>query len=356
MQAQIVLKDAPRRILIVLPTWVGDVVMATPFIKTVHQRYPDADIHLLMYAHLKAILDGSPWVSHCHFWPKKSNNKKDYKKAQHLLVDDLRAYEFDLAILLPNSIRVAWLAWRIRAKHRVGFNRDGRRLLLNHPVAVPNKTSGGYSPMPLVEYYDVLAKYLDCRPGEDAIQLFTLPDEERSTRNRLEAHGIGPEDAYVVLCPGANFGASKCWHVDRFAEVADRLVSKHGVHIVISPGPGEEPLAAAIAQAMQQTGILLTSPCLTLGELKSLIQHSALLLGNDTGPRHFSRAFGIPRVTIFGPTEARWTDTSHNGESIVRVEVPCGPCHKKVCPLESQVCMENVTVDMVYQACVAQLL
>ena len=106
---------------------------------------------------------------------------------------------------------------------------------------------------------------------------------------------------------------------------------------------------------MSAPSLLLDSPCISLGELKSLIKRSHLLLGNDTGPRHFARAFDIHRVTVFGPTEERWTDTSHDKESIVRVQVPCGPCHLKVCPLEHQVCMENVTVDMVTNACEREL-
>ena len=100
---------------------------------------------------------------------------------------------------------------------------------------------------------------------------------------------------------------------------------------------------------------LLTQPCLTLGELKSLIVRADLLLGNDTGPRHFGRALDTPRVTVFGPTEQRWTETSHGDETIVNVDVPCGPCHKKVCPLDEQVCMTQVTVEMVTEACEEQL-
>ena len=106
---------------------------------------------------------------------------------------------------------------------------------------------------------------------------------------------------------------------------------------------------------MQQPNLLLTNPCITLGELKSLIKRSDLLLGNDTGPRHFARAFNIHRVTVFGPTEELWTATSHGRETIVRVDVPCGPCHQKVCPLEHQVCMQDVTVDMVGTACDREL-
>jgi heptosyltransferase-2 len=172
---------------------------------------------------------------------------------------------------------------------------------------------------------------------------------------RLQQAGISREQPLVVLCPGANFGASKCWDPVRFAAVADNLVRQRGAAIAISPGPGEEPLAEAIQGAMDCASLLLAEPCLTLGELKSLIARADLLLGNDTGPRHFGRAFDVPRVTVFGPTEQRWTDTSHGKETIVKVAVPCGPCHKKTCPLEEQVCMTRVTVDMVSAACEEQL-
>ena len=106
---------------------------------------------------------------------------------------------------------------------------------------------------------------------------------------------------------------------------------------------------------MTEASVLLAEPCLTLGELKSLVNRSALLLGNDTGPRHYARAYNIPRVTIFGPTEQRWTDTSHGRETIVKVPVPCGPCQKKVCPLKERVCMDRITVDRVYDACTEYL-
>ena len=260
---------------------------------------------------------------------------------------------------MPNSLRVAWFAWRIGAKRRVGYNRDGRRLLLTDPIAVTNKTTNGYEPLPLVDYYDTFAQALGCPGSGDRLTLFVTDTEAEHTTDRVrqmsKAQGLNPEAPIVVVCPGANFGASKCWHPDRFAKVCDYLVEQHGVRIAISPGPGEEALAQAIAHHMQHPALLLEDPCLTLGELKPLIRDSVLLLGNDTGPRHFARAFDTPRVTVFGPTFTRWTDTSHDKETIVRVDVPCGPCHEKVCPLVERVCMDNVTVEMVQAACDKEL-
>ncbi len=262
---------------------------------------------------------------------------------------------FDWVFLLHNTGRWAGVCFRAAPRRRVGFNRDGRRLLLSDPLPVPNKVRGGYDPMPLCDYYAVLAASLGCEHPGDQLTLFTTSAADEVVEQRLAAAGITAEQPLVVLCPGANFGASKCWDPARFAAVADNLVRRDGAAIAISPGPGEEPLAQAIQDAMECDSLLLTEPCLTLGELKSLIARASLLLGNDTGPRHFGRAFDVPRVTVFGPTEQRWTDTSHGKETIVRVEVPCGPCHKKTCPLEEQVCMTRVTVDMVTAACEEQL-
>lgn len=352
-------RSEPESVLIVLPTWVGDVVMATPFLEAMFARFPDAEIHLLMNRYLYPLLEGSPWVAHAHFWPPRKRTAVS-KEEHRALLANLRAARLDLAVMLPNSLRSAWLCWRSRARRRVGYNRDGRGPLLTDAIEVPNREGKGYRPMPLVDYYGHLAQALGCPHPGDGLQLFTTPDCDQAVAERLRDNGItGGTEAYpaplVVLCPGANFGASKCWDPERFAAVADHLVRRRGAEVVISPGPGEEPLAESIQSAMNCSSLLLAEPCLTLGELKSLIARSDLLLGNDTGPRHFARAFSVPRVTVFGPTEPRWTDTSHGSESIVRVDVPCGPCHKKRCPLEEQICMTRVTVEAVAEACEEQL-
>ena len=344
----------PRRILLVMPTWVGDVVMATPFVRGLFQRFPEAEITLLMNRHLYPLLEGSPWVARCQFWAPRQKTP-EAKAQQRALLSALRAEHFDLAVMLPNSLRSAWLCFRTGATRRLGFKRDGRSLLLTDGLAVPNRVKGGYEPMPLCDYYAELGAALGMPHPGDGLTLFLTDEADAAVEQRLAQECVRPEQPLVVLCPGANFGASKCWDPQRFAAVADHLVRRFGAAIVISPGPGEEPLAEAIRDGMDQQSVLLTNPCLTLGELKSLIADADLLLGNDTGPRHFGRAFDTPRVTVFGPTEQRWTETSHGHETIVRVDVPCGPCHKKVCPLEEQVCMTRVTVETVARACEEQL-
>ena len=285
----------PDRVLLILPSWVGDVVMATPFIRAFFERFADAQITLVMHRHMYSLLEGSPWVDRCEFWPPRDSSSAA-KTARKSFIQKLRGEHFDLAVMLPNSLRSAWLGFRVGAKRRIGFNRDGRGILLTDRIAVPNKlpkgvknkAGGSFDPMPLVDYFAHLAQQLGCKHPGDDMQLFTTQADDQSIKQILQAAGFAPDQPLVVLCPGANFGASKCWSPERFATVADGLIQSHNAMIAISPGPGEEPLAQAIASAMNGASLLLDDPCITLGELKSLIKRSHLLLGNDTGPRHFA--------------------------------------------------------------------
>jgi len=318
------------------------------------------------------------------------------------LVKALRSRRFDLAVLLPNSFRAALTARLSRAKRRIGYERDGRGFLLtdripvkNHRCASPairtrsasdGPTSGPlvcargsdgapvgpgttavrmgthlpvrpgrFVPMPLVEYYADLAEAVGCeRPG-DRLELFTTPDCEESVQQRLESLGIADRHPLIVMSPGAKFGASKCWLPERFAAVADHLIESEGATVIVTCGPGEESIGRAIGAAMKQHGFLFDSPLLTLGELKSLVRRSDLIVCNDAGPRHIAKAFDVPVVTVFGPTHPDWTSTSYGDERIVRIDVDCGPCQQRVCPLEHHQCMTGVTVDMVFAAAVALL-
>ena len=101
---------------------------------------------------------------------------------------------------------------------------------------------------------------------------------------------------------------------------------------------------------MKQRGFLFDDALLTLGELKSLISRSHLLICNDAGPRHFAKAFDVPVVTVFGPTHPQWTATDYKAERVVRVDVDCGPCQQRICPLGHLECMSGVSADMVFEA------
>ncbi len=363
----------PRSILVVLPTWVGDFVMATPTLRAIRSRFDRAHIAFLTEPNLRDLIDGGDWMDECVDWPAR-DARSPLSKAYRDLVRDLRRRRFDWALLLPNSFRSALIARLAGVRRRIGYDRDGRWLLLTDRIAVPNRRSRvrgngdrrpvvpsdeppnlpvkptRFVPVPMVEYYADLAEVIGCdRPG-DRLELATSAACDQSVQEHLTSRGVVDEGPLVVISPGAKYGAAKCWPPERFAEVADRLIETQQATVVVTCGPGEEPIARTIGSAMRRAGIVFDQPRLSLGELKSLIKRSDLLIGNDAGPRHIAKAFNIPVVTIFGPTHPVWTQTSYANERIVRVDVDCGPCQQRRCPLEHRRCITEVSVAMVYEA------
>lgn len=341
--------------LVVLPTWVGDFVMATPLLRAVRARFAGARITFLGEANLRDLVAGGDWMDEFLAWPGR-DGRNPWHRPYRALVAELRSRRFDLAVLLPNAFRAALAAWQAGAARRVGFNRDGRGLLLTDRIPCVNRAGWRkFTPYPIVAYYADLGEAVGCPRAGDRLHLFTTPACDESLGATLAALGVSDTENLLVISPGAKYGAAKCWAPERFAEVADLLRERDGLTPLVTCGPGEEHIARSIRKAMKGPAVVFDERRLSLGELKSLVKRARLLLCNDAGPRHFAKAFGVPVVTVFGPTHRAWTDTSYQDERIVRIEVDCGPCQQRVCPLGHHKCMTGVSVEMVYAAC-AELL
>lgn len=341
--------EDPRSILVVLPTWVGDFVMATPTLRAIRSRFPLAQITFLMESNLRDLVAGGDWMDTVVEWPE-SHRRRPWHREHRRVAATLRGRRLDWAILLSNTARSAIMAFMARAKHRIGYDREGRRWLLTSPLPVKNRKNRRFEPLPLVEYYADLAEMIGCDRPDDRLELFTTKACDRSVAARLSAEGVASRRPLVVISPGAKYGSAKCWMPERFAATADRLIAQRDAAVCITCGPGEEPIARAIESSMERRAVVMLDPPLTLGELKSLVKRSDLMVCNDAGPRHLAKAFGVPAVTVFGPTHPEWTATSHHNERIVRIDVDCGPCQQRVCPLGHLKCMEGVSVDAVFAA------
>jgi heptosyltransferase-2 len=344
--------EDPSRILIVLPTWVGDFAMATPALRAIRDRFPQSQITFLAVENLRDMIDGGDWMDEVVTWP--AGAKQGRVGAFLKLIRELYRRAFGLAVLFPNSFRSGLVAALSGVSRRVGYDRDGRGFLLTDRLDVPRE-NGDVRPHPICDYYARIAMALGCPDPGDRLELFTTPASDAAIAQRLDSLGIAGRHPKVVISPGASFGASKMWLSDRFAAVADRLRDAYAAAVVITCGPGEEGIAREIADAMTRPVHVFDQPRLSLGELKSLIERSDLLICTDAGPRHIAKAFDVPVVTIFGPTHQAWTDTSYENERKVSIPVDCGPCQQKVCPLGHHKCMTGVTVEMVYERC-AELL
>lgn len=337
----------PRRLLIVLPGWVGDTVLATPALAAIRRRWPQASIALLGKTHLLELLADGGFADEGIAWG--SGSQKPGAGDMLRVASHLRRRAFDTALVLPNSFRSAVQCCMAGIGRRIGYDRDGRGWLLTDGVR-PLRANGKFVPVSMVDYYNELARRLDCRQTDRKLRLGTNERDEGTVEALLARRGLSVASPLVVIHAGASFGAAKCWLPERFAEVADRLTDEQAATILLSCGPGEVGIVPAIARMMRRRAHVLNDPPLSIGQLKALIRRSDLLVTNDTGPRHFPIAFGRPVVTIFGSTDPRWTESDHPLERKCLVPVDCGPCMRRVCPLGHHKCMTGVTTEMVVGA------
>ena len=335
-----------RRILVVEPNWVGDVVLATPVFAALRAHFQHARIAFLLREYVAEIVAGGAWHDTLIQWPERNDLLDEIRLLR--LARRLRRERFDLAILLTNSLRAALVARLARIPRRVGYTRDARGPLLTDKLK-PLKRDGIFVPAPVLNSYAALAEHVGCPVADRRLRLGITPRQEAAGRELLDRHRLLTDGPYAVINPGAAFGAAKCWPAERFAEVCDRLARELSMRSVIVGAASEIPLMREIARRTTSNVVCCDEPPTTLGSLKPLVRDAALLVCNDTGPRHYGNAFGVPTVTIFGPTHQRWTDTDYAGEIKVHTPVECGPCQLRTCPLDHR-CMTGVTTEMVVQA------
>lgn len=322
--------------------------MATPTLRALRQRFPAAHITGLLRPSVAEVLAGNQWLDDLLFYHHRSPDKHC---GTWNVVRRLRAQAFDLGVLLTNSMRTAFVAWAGRVKRRVGYAREGRRFLLNDALPLAWRP-GGYQPAPVIDYYLALAYHLGAAPESYQLELFTTADDERRAETLWSKWGFRAEDRVVTLNPGSAFGSAKRWPARSFAELARRLADQPGLRVLILCGPNERGLARFIADASLRPRQVksLAEEEVSIGLSKALVRRSAVLVSTDSGPRHFGAAFGIPVVSLFGPTHIEWTDTYYSKETKLQKKLPCGPCQLRVCPFGHLQCMHELTVDLVHRA------
>ncbi len=338
--------ERPRRIVVRLPNWLGDALMATPALRALREANPQAELALEGPPAFEALLRGGPGFD--AYLPDAGRRTPLRERARRL-----RAGHFDWAVLLADSARAALGPWLARIPRRVGYARDPlRRALLTHPLAPP-RAGARRRPVPMVQRYLRLVAALGCPARGTALSLAVTPAAAARLEQRLAASGLAGARLAAVT-PGASFGASKLWPPAAFAEACDSLVDRLGLAPVLAPGPAEVALARRVAASMRRSALVLDEPPTSLEELAALVARSALIVTNDTGPRQLAVALGTPAVVLMGPTDPRHTEVNLERQRVLREDVGCSPCHLKRCPTDHR-CMTRLAPARVLAAAVELL-
>jgi len=349
------LDGTPSRIVVFLPNWVGDVVMATPALRALRERLPGAHIAHAGRRIALETLAPDRWADETIEDPTALTSRT----AGFLrLASRLRRGNYEAAVLLPNSFRTAALARMGGVRRVVGYSRDARGWMLTQKLEPPRDEGGHLRPISAIDYYLDLVRLLGLHgrgPLSRRMALHISATDRQAADALLDEADVTGERPVVMLNPGASFGPSKMWDPNRYAQVADRLMDERGVQIIINAAPSERAIAAEVEQAMQRTpAVSFAERDNTLGLVKGLLGRCDLVITNDTGARHLAAAMGLGVVTLFGSTDPRWAQIDYRRERIIRVELPCSPCQQKTCPQPAgplyHACMAAITPEMVLLA------
>ncbi len=258
------------------------------------------------------------------------------------LASEVRRKRFDLAVIFPNSFESAAMAVVGRIPKRVGYSMDGRGWLLTHPV------QGEKRKVHHVDYYLELAKALGADISKPVLAIQSRPEDRTIARKLLSAEGISPGFRFMILGPGAAFGAAKRWGDRQFAEAADRLAKEFQLSVVIIGSEGERSISESIRSFMHSPAVVLNGKT-SMETLIGLIAESSLMLGNDSGPVHLASALGIPTVAVFGATDYRVAAPYGPLGREVHQQVECSPCWLRECPIDHR-CMTRVSPETVCNA------
>jgi heptosyltransferase-2 len=331
---------------IVLPNWIGDIVMATPALRALRSHFGEqATLTGIVRPYGADVLAGTPWLDEYLLYMPRS---RDRALRVSSMVRRLRPRNLDAIVLLTNSLRTALIAWLSGAKQRVGYLRNIRGPLLTTRLK-PLKKGRLLEPVSAVDYYLETAYSLGCPAEPRRVELATTVEEELAAARVWHKHGLKKVQRVVTFNAGGAYGAAKHWRTEYFSDLARRFVQDSTTAVLVLCGPQERDTAREIVRLAAHPRVRsLAAEELSIGLSKACVRRSQLLISTDSGPRHFAAGFDVPCVTLFGPTDPRWSHNYHPREMIVRQELSCSPCGKRVCPRKHHECMQTLTPEYVF--------
>lgn len=330
------------KIAVFLPNWVGDLVMATPALRAIRERHREAEVVGVMRGSLSGLLDGTDLLDRTIVLPHGKSNPWSQSLRSAI---ELRRESFDLCLLLPNSLRSALWAYASGARERVGTGRNGRSIFLTRVIPARDRSI----PHPVMEEYLRLASEIGCNGMSRQTELAVSQEDLGKLEAFWKKHPDVPHDEVICFNPGGAFGAAKHWPTEYFSVVGRRVAEELGKSVLVVCGPAEREIAREIVRrANHPLVVSLAEEEPSLGLTKGAISRSRLLLTTDSGPRQFAPPFGVPAVVLYGPTHQGWSRIASDLETPVQLQMECGPCQKRSCPLGHHRCMRELSPESVY--------
>ncbi|WP_153445935.1 lipopolysaccharide heptosyltransferase II [Vibrio algicola] len=338
------------KILIIGPSWVGDMVMSQSLYITLKQQHPDAIIDVLAPAWCKPILERMPEVHQAIEMPLGHGDFNFL--GRRALGKELKLNDYTHAYILPNSAKSALIPWFADIPVRTGWKGEMRYGLLTD--LRNNKKSFQY----MVERFVALAH--PKHEMQDSVSLGgleTLPRpllhiDKTMQQETLDKFKLNQHREITGLCPGAEFGPAKQWPAEHYAVVADILISQ-GKQIWLFGSAKDKATTETIKNLISvenQQYVHVLAGLTSLIEAVDLLGACHTVISNDSGLMHVAAAVGCEVVGIYGSTSPKYTPPLAEKVSIVHTKIECRPCFKRECPLGHLKCLKELEPEMVIKA------
>lgn len=321
-----------EKILIIQLRRIGDVLLTTPVIEALRERFPSSQIDFLVEKPADEVLRGNPYLNNIIL-----SDKKFFEQIK--LIKRIRKEKYDLIIDFLGNPRSAWVTFFSRAKYRVGFDIPGRQFAYNIRIKRDNLSK-------YVVHFKLDALKAIGIDSPQKKMFFPVPEDielfiEHSLHSYLDKNKI-----LVGMAPWSRRQARR-WPKHYFAEIADRLMEKYNSQVILFWGPGEKEAIEEVASLMRNKPLI--SPPANLKQVAALIKKCDLMVTNDNGLMHIAVSVGTPTVTMYGPTDSEnWNPPGEKFHRALKSDVECLACNKQEC--KTMECMEKLTPDMVEEA------
>lgn len=342
---RIELPTSPKRILIIKPSALGDVVHALPVLNLLRLRWPEARISWLIGSGFADLVRGHPQLDEVITFDRRRFGQSWYNPMAAVelwkFIGSVGRHDFDLVIDLQGLLRSGSMTALTRAPVRVGFAnaRELAHMFYTHHVPIDSMEQHA------IDRYLAVSEALGC--GREPVEFKFVTDEADRLHVAKLLNGV---ERFALLLPGANW-ATKRWPPKKYAELIAPLYDQFGLTTILAGGPDVRDIATEIfmhykpALAGRVPKVIDAVGKTTIRQLVVLIERAAMVIANDSGPMHIAAALNRPLVTIFGPTNPIRTGPFNRPGTVLRFDLPCSPCYSRQCSHVS--CMNWVPAEAV---------
>ncbi len=360
----------PQKILIINIFGVGDVLFTTPLITNLKNYWPQVSIGYLCNQRTGEIFKNHPQVDKVFIYERDEyhaiyrQSKIKFINKMRQTLKNIRQEKFDLAIDLSLNPSIGFFLWLVGIKERIGFDYRRRGRFLTRKMKMD-----GYEDQAVTEYYLDILKELNVPITERALKIFPGPDDRQYAGLLLSRYGCPSTERPVAIFPGggASWGQAasfKRWDVENYAQLADKIIEKFNVKVILMGDQKESGLCQDLAGRMHRRPIIISGQT-TLNQLAAVLENCRLAVLNDGGPLHVAVACGTRTVSIFGPVDERvygpyegfehsqihHDHTRIKKHLVVTKTIACRPCYRRFRMVDCahHNCLKTLSVDEVFR-------